>query len=226
MTPADSSTAMSDTAQHNIDRCWKQIGIQGDRSCPELVRHSHCRNCPAFSLTAGKLLDRDLPDSVETSLISQIGAPTDGHKTDVESVIIFRVGSEWFALSTQVLDEVVGLRPIHSLPHRRHPALLGIVNVRGDLVVCLSIAQLLIGASEGAAPSRLIVVRDAGGRLAFPVDEVQHTHHHSLSDLARAPETVARSASRFTKGLLSWRGKSVGRLDERLVFDALNRCLI
>jgi chemotaxis-related protein WspD len=226
MTPAGSSTAMSDTAQDNVDRCWKRIGIQGDRSCPELARHSHCRNCPVFSFAAGKLLDRDLPESVETSLLSQIGSPAGEPKAEMESVIIFRVGNEWFALPTQVLDEVVGLRPIHSLPHRRHPALLGIANVRGDLVICLSIAQLLIGSFESAAPSRLIVVRDAGGRLAFPVDEVQHTHHHSLGDLARAPETVARSASRFTKGLLSWRGKSVGRLDERLVFDALNRCLI
>jgi chemotaxis signal transduction protein len=225
MTPAGSSTAISDTAQGNIDRCWTRIGIQGDRSCPELARHSHCRNCPVFSLAAGKLLDRDLPESMETGLISQIGSSADRHETEIESVIIFRVGNEWFALPTQVLDEVVGLRPIHSLPHRRHPALLGIVNVRGDLVACLSIAQLLIGSSQSAAPSRLIVVRDAGGRLAFPVDEVQHTHHYSLGDLARAPETVARSASRFTKGLFSWRDKSVGRLDDRSLFEALNRCL-
>lgn len=225
MTPADSSTALGAAEHGNVDRCWKRIGIQGDRSCPELARHSHCRNCPVFSLAAGQLLDRDLPDGGETGLISQIGLPPEETQTEIESVIIFRVGKEWFALPTQILDEVVGLRPIHSLPHRRHPALLGIVNVRGDLVVCLSIAQLLIGTSEGGASSRLIVVQDGGGRLAFPVDEVQHTHHHSLSELARAPETVARSASRFTKGLLSWRGKSVGRLDERLVFDALNRCL-
>ena len=226
MTPTDPSTAMPDTESGTVDRCWKRIGIEGDRSCPELTGHSHCRNCPVFSFAASQLLDRDLPDAAVSSLISQIGLPPEGPKAEIESVIIFRVGTEWFALPTQVLDEVVGLRPIHSLPHRRHPALLGIVNVRGDLVICLSIAQLLIGTSENAAPSRLIVVRDSGGRLAFPVDEVQHTHHHSLGDLARAPETVARSASRFTRGLLSWRGRSVGRLDEQLVFDALNRCLI
>jgi chemotaxis-related protein WspD len=225
MMPAGSSTEMSVATQDNVDRCWKRIGIHGDRSCPELARHSHCRNCPVFSLAAGKLLDRDLPETVETGLL-QIGTPAGQSKAEMESVLIFRVGNEWFALPTQVLDEVVGSRPIHSLPHRRHPALMGIVNVRGDLVICLSIAQLLIGCSESAAPSRLVVVRDAGGRLAFPVDEVQHTHYHSLVDLARAPETVARSASRFTKGLFSWRGKSVGRLDERSFFDALNRCVI
>lgn len=222
--PAHVPTATSDSP-NDLDQCWKRIGIEGDRSCPELARHSHCRNCPVFSLAAGRLLDRDLPETVGDGLPTQVGSPAGEAKAEMESVIIFRVGSEWFALPAQVLDEVVELRPIHSLPHRRHPALLGIVNVRGELVICLSIAQLLIGSSDNTAASRLVVIRDAGGRLAFPVDEVQHTHHHSLRDLERAPETVARSASRFTRGLLSWRGRRVGRLDERLVLDALSRCL-
>ena len=225
MMSTDSSTETSHTAPIDVDRCWKRIGIQGDRSCRELAFHSHCRNCPVFSLAAGRLLDRDLPEAVGNSLPTHVGPPAGEARAELESVIIFRVGNEWFALPTQVLDEVVALRPIRSLPHRRHPALLGIVNVRGDLVICLSIAQLLIGSSDNTAASRLIVIRDDGGRLAFPVDEVQHTHHHNLDDLERAPETVARSASRFTRGLLSWRDRNVARLDERLVLNALSRCL-
>lgn len=208
-----------------IDDCWKRIGIHGDKSCPELSRHVHCRNCPAYSLAAAKLLDRDLPGRVETGHLDKMAAAVPGEQADTESVLIFRVGAEWFALSTLVLDEIIGLLPIHSLPHHRNPGLLGLVNVRGELVVCVCIAQLLVGTPASAPQGRLIVARHSGGRLAFPVDEVQHTHHHCPGDLKPVPATVARSVSNFAKGLLPWRDKIVGCLDERLVFDALNRGL-
>ena len=36
------------TRDHAFDDCWNRIGISGDRSCPELVQHVLCRNCPVF----------------------------------------------------------------------------------------------------------------------------------------------------------------------------------
>jgi hypothetical protein len=39
------------------------------------------------------------------------------------------------------------------------------------------------------------------------------------------PATIARSATSFTKGLLVWRDRMVGCLDEELVIQALNRSL-
>jgi chemotaxis-related protein WspD len=124
-----------------------------------------------------------------------------------------------------LLDEIVGLRTIHSLPHRRNPALLGLANVRGELVVCVSIAQLLTGEAATASQGRLIVARHSSGRLAFPVDEVQHTHRYRPDELMPVPATVAKSASAFTKGLLLWQGRTIGCLDERLIFDVLDRGL-
>ncbi|WP_445633698.1 hypothetical protein [Nostoc sp. DSM 114161] len=34
-----------------IESCWNVIGIEGDRSCPQLSIHAHCRNCPVYSAT-------------------------------------------------------------------------------------------------------------------------------------------------------------------------------
>lgn len=213
-------------ADLEIDNCWKRIGIEGDKSCSELARYAHCRNCPAFSLAAAALLDRDLPGEALAGVSGGLGGATNAKEAETESVMIFRVGKEWFALPTLVLDEIIELRPIHSLPHRRNSSLLGLVNVRGELVICVSIAELLVGAAAGlSAEGRLIVARYAGGRLAFPIDEILHTHHHSPGDLQPLPATVARSPSNFTKGLLSFAGKLVGVLDERPLFDALNRSL-
>src|SRR5687768_8287155 len=93
--------------------CWNRIGVRGDRSCTELDIHSHCRNCPAYSAAATMLLDREL--TVMTSPITEVTPANEG---DMQSVVIFRVGSEWFALLTLLLDEIVGMRTIHALPHR------------------------------------------------------------------------------------------------------------
>ena len=206
--------------------CWNRIGVRGDKSCPELQRHSHCRNCPTYSAAAVTLLDREPGGPGAVATTGPRADITPAGEDGTESAAIFRVGTEWFALSTLLLDEILGLRAIHSLPHRRNPALLGLANVRGELVACVSIARLLVGETAAPPPQgRLIVVRHASGRLAFPVDEVQHTHRYRPDELGPVPATVGKSASAFTRGLLSWRDRTVGCLDERLFLDALNRSL-
>jgi len=205
--------------------CWNKIGVRGDKSCPLLERHSHCRNCPTYSAAAGTLLDRELAGKPAAATTSHYAETEPAGDADTQSAVIFRVGAEWFAVSTLLLDEIVSVRAIHSLPHRRNPALLGLANVRGELVTCVSIARLLFGESAPLPQGRLIVMRHAGGRLAFPVDEVQHTHRYCPDALLQVPPTVAKSASAFTRGLLSWCDRIVACLDERLVLDALNRSL-
>jgi chemotaxis-related protein WspD len=210
-------------AAPEIDACWNRIGIQGDKSCVELPQHSHCRNCPRFSQAAALLLDRDLPVDHDALPVARTGEEA-GHGRG-ESLMVFRLGAEWFALPTLVLDEIILLRTIHSLPHRGHPGLLGLVNVRGELVICVSMAQLLIGALPTAEHGRLIVARHDKRRLAFPVDEVRHVRYHDAGQLQPVPVTLARSAQAYTRGLLTWEGAQVGRLDEDLVFAAMERFL-
>jgi len=63
-------------------------------------------------------------------------------EADAASWLVFRIGDEWLGLPTTIFQQVAQLRPIHSLPHRRHRAVLGVVNVRGTLLVCASLARL------------------------------------------------------------------------------------
>lgn len=219
--PAAEFAELADFAETALDNCWKRIGIHGDKSCPELAQHVHCRECPAFSRAAAALLDREIGD--DAAITPAAAAAAD--EAETESATIFRIGAEWFALPTLALDEIVGARPIHSLPHKRSPALLGLTNVRGELVICVSIAPLLTGAPRSATENRLIVIRHPGGRLACPVDEVQHTHHYAPDRLEPVPVTVGRSVSSLTRGLLPWRGRMVARLDEKALFEALGRSL-
>ena len=44
--------------QPAVDDCWNRIGVFGDKSCPRLERHIHCRNCEVYGAAAIALLDR------------------------------------------------------------------------------------------------------------------------------------------------------------------------
>ena len=48
MNAADPFSLTHDDAQA-IDDCWNRIGIHGDKSCPLLSNHIHCRNCAVYS---------------------------------------------------------------------------------------------------------------------------------------------------------------------------------
>jgi len=133
-----------------------------------------------------------------------------------------------------VVDEVADLRAIHSLPHRRSGVVLGLANVRGELIVCVSLAQLLGIEAQPAesgprvrrqALRRLLVVRERGMRLAFPVDEVHGTHRYDQAELKPAPSTVARATASYSRAVLPWQAHAVGLLDDELLFHSLNRNL-
>jgi chemotaxis-related protein WspD len=62
---------------------------------------------------------------------------------DIISVLIFRLGQEWLGFNTQTVDEVTLPRPVHTIPHRTSATLLGLVNLRGALQLCISLHGLL-----------------------------------------------------------------------------------
>ncbi|CAN7328743.1 chemotaxis protein CheW [Phenylobacterium sp. LjRoot225] len=214
-----------------IDDCWNRIGVHGDSSCPELTQHAHCRNCPVYSAAAADLLNRDPPPGYLTDRTRHFEQADAVGKSETRSAIVFRIGPEWFALSTLAFDEVADQRAIHTLPHRRGGGVLGLVNIRGELLICLSLAKIM-GLEEAAASGpaedrlacrRLIILRHAAGRLAFPVDEVQSIHSYDPADLRAVPATVAKAAASYTTGVFAWSDRVVGCLDSRRVLEALNR---
>ena len=118
----EASLTLLDTQQ--VDDCWNRIGVHGDKSCERLAEHVHCRNCEVYAAAATYLLDRialrqDQLDSAET-MDSQREQSDLG---ETRSILVFRLGEEWFGLATGSLVEVAPMNPIHSLPHQRSRAL-------------------------------------------------------------------------------------------------------
>jgi chemotaxis-related protein WspD len=216
-----------------INDCWNRIGVRGDSSCPELRQYVHCRNCPVYSAGAATLLDADAPESYLADRTAHFLAAAPENDAETRSVVIFRVASEWLALPTAVVIEVSNLLPIHSLPHRRNGVVLGLASVRGELLVCVSLRQI-VGAAPLAAAAhpdhdavypRLLVVRREAVRVVCPVDEVHGIHRFHPRELKELPTTVAKATVTYSTALLAWRGHSVGTLDDQLLFYTLRRSL-
>jgi chemotaxis-related protein WspD len=123
--------------------CWNKIGVWGDRSCPELEAAVHCHNCPVFSAAGRSLLDREAPDEYLGEWAEAITRPAETKNANGESAVVFRLASEWFGLPVHLCREVVEDCPIHTLPHRSDAVFLGLVNVRGQLQLCISLANFL-----------------------------------------------------------------------------------
>jgi chemotaxis-related protein WspD len=210
--------------------CWRRIGVQGDRSCPELAQYVHCRNCPVFEDAARAFFERQAPEGYLDEWARRLAEPVPRTEVSEISVLIFRLRDEWLALETNVLVEVALPKPIHKIPHRSNEVLLGLVNVRGQLLLCVSLPGLLdIEPSAEAirsglgATSRLVVVQDRADRWAFHAEEVAGVHRLPRAQLHAVPSTLANTAVSFSQAVFSWNDRSVGSLDAQRVFSALRR---
>jgi chemotaxis-related protein WspD len=242
---------MIDEPRHGSDRrvqapmaeCWRIIGVGGDRSCPELQSYVHCRNCPVLADAARTFFDRAAPAGYLESwraILEEPAEPTDSADT---SVLVFRVAGEWLSLPTAVLVEVTPARTLHTLPHRSGTALAGLVNIRGQLQLCVSLHRILglgdapkpptdADAAGDAAPTstpRLIVLErttpQTSERWALAVDEVAGVHRVGPADLRAVPSTVSQASARCSSALFGWQERTVALLDEVRLFEALQNAV-
>jgi chemotaxis-related protein WspD len=205
--------------------CWKTIGINGDGSCAELLQYVHCRNCPVYAVAAAQLLDVDAPPGYAQEWTDLVAAGKSAAPSQTSAVVIFRIGAEWLALPAAIFKEVAADRLIHSLPHRRNGALLGVVNIRGELLVCASLMHILgvDGSIAASSTRRMLVIQRGADCTVCPVDEVHGIERFEVQAFKQVPATLGAAAPTFTRGVLFWRQRSVGVLDGDLIFHALNR---
>lgn len=216
-----------------VNDCWNKIGGRGDSSCAELKKHIHCRNCPVYSVAAVDLLDTDLPPDHLARWTRHVAQEKSVAELDTHSVIIFRIDAEWLALPTTIFKEIASVRAIHAVPHRRNGMVLGLTNIRGELVICVSLRRILSlertaetqREIQRAADGRLLVMQREGSRAICPVDEVYGIQRFHPRESKEVPVTVAKATATYTKAVLAWQQKSVGLLDDQLLFHTLNRSL-
>ena len=212
--------------------CWNHIGVSGDGTCPELVKVVHCHNCPVYAAGGRSLLEREPPAEYLHEWTQALAEEKDEDTAaDTLSVLIFRLGREWLALPTCVCQEMAEMRPIHTLPHRSGSVLLGLVNIRGVIQLCVSLSELLgLEAAADTTPAThhntqayLVVIARESDHWVMLVDEIYGIQRFPRSAVRDAPVTVAKATPRLTKGVIDWQDKGVGYLDDELLFLALRK---
>jgi len=225
-----------------INDCWNKIGVEGDRTCGELTSFIHCRNCPVYSSGGRSLLEREAPPNYLKDWTNVLA------KTQLEpsrsqynkanallaqtvTVMIFRLGREWLALPVRLFQEITQPCVIHTLPHRTNELFLGLVNIRGEILMCISLGNLLdletitdsSHQTTSVVPKRMVVVANNQDRWVFSVDEVCGVHRFQQDELQAAPVVVSKVTEAYTKGVIGWQGKKVNYLDCDALFYTVNR---
>lgn len=239
----DHADASDEAVEAPMPECWRFVGVSGDRTCPELERFVHCRNCPVLAEAARGFFDRPAPPGYLEAWQTVLEAPDVRPDSDASSLLVFRLEREWLALPATALVEVTPVRRVHSVPHRGGTPLAGIVNIRGRLELCVSLHAVLglpggpVSAgkddepdrSETGVPRLLVVERHherATERWVVGVDDVAGVQRVPRSSLRKVPSTVGQATSHVSAALFDWQDRSVAVLDEERLFDALTRAVV
>ena len=203
-----------------IDDCWNRIGVNGDRTCGRLHEHGHCCRCEVHGNAAARMMRREAPPEYLAAWTEHFSAPEQALQATSEAVLVFRVESEWLALPARDAVLVADSGKPHRLPHRDGNGLAGIVNVRGRLYPCISLASFLQITRDGedaaaghCAGARIVVVRLGGMEFALPVQEVHGIHRYREDQLQPVPSTLSREAHRCIRGVLHIGSMTAGCLD-------------
>lgn len=177
---------------------------------------------------ADKLLGRPVSDDYieeTTSVISHEAAPSPPRIE--HTVIVFRLGKEWLALATDVFCEVTERHIIRRIPHRTKDILKGLVNLDGQLSLCIDLAKFLevelLPIQTMPDKQKFVAIGQNQQKWVFPVDDILGLFPCNTETLETVPVNIEKSTSNYLKGICLFEGKRVSVLDESLLFYGLER---
>jgi len=219
-----------------IENCWSRIGVwsANDEKCPRLKEVLHCRNCEVYSSAGRGLLAREIPSDYQEYWTALLAKDVSMKSSESLSIVVFRLGDEWLGLPTKIIKEISEIRPVHSIPNSKSAVVKGLVNVRGELKLWVSMGTLLAVEKGGDMSTaglrksfleRLVILFKDGEQFVFPVSEIIGTHRIWVESIRDVPATAANSMFSHLAGLFELDGRHVGLLDEELLINSLRRNL-
>lgn len=221
------------TVSAEIVHCWNSIGVWGRERprCPLLEQVIHCRNCEKYVAAGQRALDRPLPQDYVQEWTRILAREKPGENAPSLSVIIFRLGDEWFSLPVNYLEKVEMRRTVHSIPHGMSSLIKGLVNVAGEVRICFSLGKLLgiektavyESMQRTAVYQGVVVLKSGSKNFVFPVTEVRELTRLSLDELKAIPATIPSAASGYLLGIFHYAGLNIGHLDADLIIAGFER---
>lgn len=123
--------------------------------------------------------------SALTATSAAAARPGDDVGSATRELLVFRVGSERFALPLGTVEEALEWGGVHAIPECPG-MLLGVAELRGMMLPVFAPGDVLCAACDGE-PSILLVVLGAEGRIGLAVDDVDDVHAVSADALRAGP---------------------------------------
>lgn len=189
-----------------------------------------------FESAVDRLLNRLAPTNYVEEWEQLLGREKGESKQSSDSaVVIFRLQSEYMALTSMAIGQISTMRAVHRIPHLKGSLVKGVVNVNGRLRLHVSLEELLEvknsqetdhGSEYAMRDERPMILFEREGEVwTFGVSEVMGVFPCDLSRLKNVPVTVSKSNANYIKGVIHWRDKDVALLDEDLLMFSLRRSL-
>jgi twitching motility protein PilI len=130
------------------------------------------------------------------SLAHVAGVPEQIEAPGLWRGIGFRIGSRHLVSSINEVNEILTFPALTHVPGTR-PWLLGVANVRGNLVPLIDLKQYLEGErTQLTEASRVLLVRQSGGSVGLLIDEVMGQRNFSQEQRA---EAVGEADDRYAR---------------------------
>lgn len=222
---------MSKAAASNF-KCWKEIGVFGNGSCEKLVEFTHCKNCPVYTQSARNFFNRELPQAFSDEWTKSYATAKVTEEAGNVSLAVFRIRTEILAVYTNLYDETLELKPVHSVPFRSNRFFRGLVNISGELQLCFDLESVLeLTASKEdnshtlSGYKRLIVLKLQGEKFVFQADEVLGIFHVKSSNIKKPPSTISKSPGSVSEGIVASGDLKITILSEEKLRELFNTLL-
>jgi twitching motility protein PilI len=137
-----------------------------------------------------------LADYERRSLAHVAGMPEQIEAPGLWRGIGFRIGTRYLVSGINEVNEILTMPALTIVPGTRN-WLLGVANVRGNLVPVIDLKQYLEGErTQTTDSSRVLLVRQASGSVGLLIDEV--LGQRSFSEEQRA-EAIGEEDERYTR---------------------------
>lgn len=138
-----------------------------------------------------------LADYERRSLAHIAGMPEEVEASGLWRGIGFRVGNRYLVSSIAEVNEILTFPPLTVVPGTR-PWLLGVANVRGNLVPVVDLRNFVESdRSQITDSTRVLIIRQHGGSVGLMVDEVIGQRNFSDEQRADAEDESDQRYGRF-----------------------------
>lgn len=141
---------------------------------------------------------------------------------DFMSVLLFRLGDEWYAVSVEDVREIYQeylITPIPCVPD----FVMGVVNIRGEIISVTDVALMMrigsLTSALGEAPA--IVLQGENSTTAIVVDEIGDIVDVPRDGVEPPLSTIDRAQAEFIGGSLYVEGRLVGLINKERVLEPI-----